>query len=75
MHSPLASNLSFSEAIKAAEGGPDANQDLNNNNSGGGQNKFSETKKDGDESSAINKSLALMVQPSVDYGKFNSLLD
>lgn len=65
MHSPLTSTASFNEVIKAPEVG--AGQQEQSVDGG----KLGEPRKNGFIYDDTNKSLALMAQPSVDYGKFN----
>lgn len=63
IQSPLSSSLSFNEVIK-----PPEVEALNQ------QPAVSQEKQDTAFQDTNNKALALMVQPSIDYGKFDSLI-
>lgn len=63
IQSPLSSSLSFNEVIKSPEV-----EALNQ------QPAVSREKQGAGFQDSNNKALALMVQPSIDYGKFNSFI-
>lgn len=69
MYSPLSSSLSFNETIRMAEVSGGSNKQVAgqvpahaSNGNGNGQEQ---------EQEHGNKALALMVQPSIDYGEFD----